>query len=644
MSDKKASVEQLKELVKEFPQTAGVYLMKNMQDKIIYVGKAKSLRHRVRSYFSEAKDVAPKTKFLVNQIHKIDYVLTKTEVEAFLLEASLIKKYRPRYNIRLKDDKAYPYIRLSMADAFPRLYLARKVAKDGSIFFGPYTSGAAVRETIRFLNATFKIRDCKDAFMRARKRPCLTYEIGRCTAPCVKLVSQKDYGKDLEAALAFLKGDNKKVIRDLKGKMLKSSQEERFEQAAKYRDSLAAIEAILEKQAVIRAMDEHDVDVFSYFGNEKGCLILSLHIRKGRVIGHRSQFLARLNPQDPGEDIRDWLVSYLNQYYDDNFVPDEVLLPHDLGGDLNKLMSAVLQERSGHKVKVHFPSGQDAHRLLEMAAENAKSQFHEKLAKSERANMGLEEIQKKFHLSRLPHKIECFDISNFQGSLNVASQVVFEDGEPNKDLYRRYKIKGFEGANDFASMKEVLSRRFQHSEWEEPDLILVDGGKGQLSMAVAALKEVGKEGIPIASIAKSRTQGSFSDSEVLSTEERFFLPGRQNPVVFRTNSDALKILVQLRDEAHRFAIEFHRNLRDKSLTTSILDKIEGIGEAKRKLLQKSFPDLQALANASVEELTALPGIHRELAERILQTLKEEMSSEESEPGAETESENEKSTD
>ena len=316
-----AMIETLKERVKDFPQTPGVYLMKNTAEKIIYVGKAKNLRSRVRSYLTDAKDHSPKTRLLVRQIQTIDYILTGTEVEAFLLEASLIKKHRPRYNIRLKDDKAYPYIRVTMSEKFPRLYLARKVKKDGSMYFGPYTSGAAVWGTIRFLNRTFMIRDCKDAFFASRKRPCMTHQIGRCSAPCVDYVTEEQYKEEIKAAVTFLRGRDKAVVRDLTKKMKEFASEEKFESAARLRDSIEAVKQVLERQAVVNDTSEIDQDVVSYHGGEAGTLIYTVHIRSGRVIGNRSHFLSLLDPNAPEEDVREWLVSFVNQYYEDNFIP-----------------------------------------------------------------------------------------------------------------------------------------------------------------------------------------------------------------------------------------------------------------------------------------------------------------------------------
>ena len=613
----------LKERVKEFPQTPGVYLMKSAQDKIIYVGKAKSLRSRVRSYLTDSRDHSPKTKILVRQIHKIDYILTGTEVEAFLVEASLIKKHRPRYNIRLKDDKSYPYIRVSMMDKFPRLYLARKVKKDGALYFGPYTSGAAVWGTIRFLNSTFQIRDCKDAFFNTRKRPCMTHQIGRCTAPCTAFITQEAYKEDIAAAVAFLRGKDKSVVRDLTKKMKAAAAEERFEAAAKSRDNIEAIKQILERQAVVNDTTEIDQDVIGYFGSDAGTLVEMIHIRSGRVIGTRSHFLPLLDPNAPEEDVREWLTSFVNQYYEDNFIPDELLLPVDLGTDLMRLLEAVLKERGEHAVRVKFPTHEAGHKLLDMANSNAKSHFADYVHKSEAKKRGLEEIKDRLKLPAIPTRIECFDISNFQGSETVASQVVFEDGAPNKDQYRRYKIRTVIGNNDFESMREVLRRRFAHTEYDEPGLVVIDGGKGQLGIAMEVLKEIGRQDIPVVGLAKARSKGSFSDSEISATEERFYLPGRQNPVVFKTGSEAFQILVGIRDEAHRFAITYHRKLREATSLESELDFVVGLGEKRKRLLLTKFTDLDAIRAASIEELVKVAGFNRVLAERVLLQLNEE---------------------
>lgn len=620
MSKAQDRIELLKLRVKELPNSPGAYLMKGANDKVIYVGKAKDLRARVRSYFSGSKDLSPKTVHLVNQIESIDYLITKTEVEAFLLEASLIKKYRPRYNIRLKDDKAYPYIRVSMADTFPRLYLCRRVQNDGAYYYGPYTSGLAVRETIRFLNKTFRIRDCTDGFFKTRKRPCMTYQIGRCTAPCVKYVDEKTYRFDIEGAVTFLEGQNKKLIKELKSKMKEASDAERYEEAARWRDSLSAVERLLERQVVVSDRSELDQDVLAFFGDARGTLIEVLHIRKGRVIGNRSHFIPKLDCHSPDEDPKEWLTSFINQYYEDNIVPDQILLPVDLTDDICKLLVDVFKERQNRKTQLRHTFGADARKLMEMAQKNAEAHFNDHINKQTTLYESLGEIQAKFGLKQLPLRIECFDISNFQGKESVASQVVFEEGVPKRDDYRRYKIRTVEGANDFASMKEVLERRFKHTEYEDPQLVIVDGGKGQLSLALAALKEIGRPDISVVGMAKARAEGEFDSPEITHSEERFFLPGRSNPVIFGKNSQALNILVALRDEAHRFAITYHRSLREKKLLASRLDEISGLGDKRKTALLKHFGSVDAIRTANVDEISNVPGMNAPLAQKIINEL------------------------
>ncbi len=622
-SDHLQKITKLKEEVGGFPIQSGIYLMKSEVDKIIYVGKAKNLRNRVRSYLVEAKGHSAKTRALVFNIKTIEYIVTKTEVEAFLLEASLIKKHRPKYNVRLKDDKAYPYIKLSWSDKFPRLYLARKVQKDGSDYYGPYTSGGAVFGTIRFLNRIFKIRDCTDHMFKTRTRPCMTHQIGRCTAPCVQLITEEDYRDELEGARDFLRGKSKKLIKDIEVKMKLAADQEKFEVATRMRDALFSIKSIVERQTVVNDANELDQDIISYFGDENGVMIDTIHVRSGRVIGNRSHFISTVNPNSPEEDVREWYVSFLNQYYADNIIPDEVLTVVDLGRDLNKLMQAVLKERSGRDVIVRFPADRKSAALLDMATQNAEAHFKKQVSKDHEKKAGLDEIKTRLHLPKQPHRIECFDISHFQGTETVASQVVFEDGHPAKEHYRRYIIKTVEGIDDFKSMYEVLQRRFQHKEYEEPDLLVVDGGKGQLSQAVKILQELNLQHIPVVGLAKARTESAFQENEVLETEERFYIPGRANPVVFKKNTEAFQILVGLRDEAHRFAITFHRKRREDASLRSILDEITGLGEPRKLALLKKFESIENIKNADIDDILAIKGFSRIMAERVLLHLNEE---------------------
>lgn len=611
--------EDLKNFVATLPKDPGVYLMKNLAGVVIYVGKAKNLRNRVRSYFQNSKDQPTKVRHLVSHIAKVDYIVTQTEVEAFLLEASLIKKYRPRYNIRLKDDKAYPYIKCTTQEDFPRLYLVRTVKQDGGYYYGPYASSFAVKRTMQFLNQTFKIRDCSNGFMQTRKRPCLTYDMGRCDAPCVDYITAENYRKNIQQAIDFLEGDNKKILKDLNLEMLRYAEEESFEVAAQIRDQIRSIDAILEKQSVV-SDHKMDTDLVAYFSNEHGALVEIVSVRKGRVIGSRPYFFNKNNLGADYEDQRHWLISFLNHYYDDNFIPDRILLPLSVGLELEKLLIDVLKSRTHKNISISSTAVKHEKALKELAEKNAKLHFDQFAEKSAKKDEGLKLIQEKLKLPDLPRRIECYDISNFQGGNSVASQVVFYDGVPSKEDYRKYKIKTVQGPNDFESMKEVLKRRFSHSEYPDPQMILVDGGKGQLKLAVEALKEVGREDIPVRSLAKARTDSNFESAEVKGTEERFFIPNRQNPVVFRSNTEAFRILVQLRDEAHRFAIEFHRKLRDQESFASVLDQITGLGPKKRAVLDKYFPDMTQLMAASLSQLERVPGIPKSLAKRIYEAL------------------------
>ncbi len=615
--------EYLKDFIKAFPIVPGVYLMKNEADKIIYIGKAKNLRNRVRSYFNNNKDQSIKTLYLVNQIHNIDYLLTKTEVEAFLLEASLIKKHRPKYNIRLKDDKSYPYIVCNIEHEYPRFYLARKVKKDGALYFGPYTSSYSVRETIKFINRTFKIRDCTESFFNSRKRPCMTYQINRCTGPCVDLITVEDYARDVDSSLDFLRGRDKAITTQLKRLMKEASQAERFEVAAKYRDSLRAVESIWQRQAVVSKDTDLDTDIVACFGDKSGTLVETMHVRSGRVIGNRWNFLPKIDMLNSEEDPREWMTSFLNQYYSDNIIPDEIILPFDLGQDIHKLLLAVFKERQGHEPRILWSLDKEKKSLMEMAEKNAESHFRDYVSKRNHRLHGLEEIQAKLHLPQLPSRIECYDISNFQGEDSVASQVVFEEGLPKKEDYRRYKIRTVKGADDYASMREVLERRLKHTEYDDPQLIVVDGGKGQLRSAVEVLRELGRAEIPVVGLAKARTQGGFDSANVEGSEERFFLPGRQNPVIFAKNSEAFQVLVGIRDEAHRFALSYHRNLRGQRSLQSELDLVVGLGNKRKQILLKRYESVEQIKNADVSEIASLRGFNLVLAERILLQLNED---------------------
>ena len=613
------SLDEFKDFARSLTQEPGVYMMKNTADVIIYVGKAKNLKNRVQSYFQSSKNQSVKVKHLVKNIHKVEYIVTQTEVEAFLLEASLIKKHRPKYNIRLKDDKSYPYIKCSLYEDFPRFYLARRVKADNNFYYGPYSNSAFVRTTIQFLNQTFLIRDCSNGFMKSRKRPCLTHEMGMCSAPCVGFINLTKYQEDTQKALSFLQENPEKTLNQIEERMHKYADEQNFEVAAKLRDQLHSIRSILEKQTVVSS-EGIDTDLIAIFSESSGTLVEVVSVRRGRVLGSRPFFFNKNNLGAEYDDVRHWLISFLNHYYDDNFIPDRVVLPLDVGMELNSLFLKVLESRSNKTVQItHAPKGSEQS-LVNLAQKNAQIHFEKQSLVFARKDEGLKLIQEKFKLKEFPRRIECYDISNFQGSDSVASQVVFVDGVPSSMDYRKYKIKTVEGPNDFQSLKEVLSRRFSHKDILAPQLVLVDGGKGQLKLALEALKDVGRSDIPVVSIAKDRTQSDFTKTEVQSTGERFFLPHRQNPVTFRENTEAFRILVSLRDEAHRFAIEFHRKLREKEGFSSALDHIPGLGPKKREQLDRAFPTLDHLKQASLEDIQKASRMNKALAEKIYDLL------------------------
>jgi excinuclease ABC subunit C len=565
----------LKNKAHSLPKNPGVYFMKNEAGVIIYIGKAKSLKSRVSSYFIKQKDRPNRLKHLIKQIRQIDHMVTETEVEAFLLEASLIKKHKPKYNIRLKDDKSYPYIKLSLTEDFPRLNLARRVTSKKDLYYGPFTSSYLVRENIKFLNGLYKLRDCSNGFMKIRKRPCLTYEIKRCTAPCVDFVNKKQYQKQVKKALDFLEGRAGSVLEDIEAQMKESAKNEDFEKAAEYRDQLKAAELILEKQKVVSS-ELLDRDFISFLSHEKGTVVSMIHFRKGRLIGERTHFLSPLQ-SGLEESFREKALSFLNQYYLDNFIPDEVLIDLDLGRDLNKLFMDLLKERRGSACVLRHTYSGDLKDIMEKASKLAERKLEDYVSQSSKKEKGLIEIQRKFELEEYPVRMECYDISNFQGGQSVGSQVVFYEGSPSVEDYRIYKVKTVVGSDDFQSIKEVLSRRLAHNEYQDPQLIVIDGGKGQLSKAVEALKELGREDLKVVGLAKSREQGSYEDEDLKRTVERFFVPGRSNPITFKHHSEALKILTFMRDEAHRFAITHHRRMREKNSLEGAFEGVQGLG-------------------------------------------------------------------
>src|SRR3990170_886913 len=488
-----------RERLKDMPQSPGVYLMKGNKGEVLYIGKAKNIRNRVRSYFQETSDTRHTIKFLASKIHDIEYLVTTNEKEAIILEDTLLKKYKPRYNIRLKDDKTYVSIKLTLQEKFPRILIIRQIKKDGSRYFGPYPSAQKARETVRFVRHIFPLCTCSPSEFKNRVRPCLDYQLGICSAPCVNFISETAYKELVDKTTMFLEGRSKELLAELKANMNEASKSFEFEKAAKIRDQIQAIEATLEEQKVV-SQKKIDRDIFAHIMEGDALLIQALFIRDGRLGGARDFFFA--GQEFPAEEA---ISSFLSQYYrGDRFIPDEIIL--SLGIEDKDAIENWLSEKKGKKVKVLFPAKGNRFKLLKMAEVNAKEAVKRRTEMGEAKQTLLEELQKRLHLRKTPKIIEAFDISNISGKMAVGAMVVFEDAKPNKNKYRLYKIKTLEEPDDYGMMSEVLSRRYKKAieEINLPNLILVDGGKGQLNIAIKVLDELGIKDVDIAAIAKER--------------------------------------------------------------------------------------------------------------------------------------------
>ncbi len=597
--------------LKKFPAAPGVYLMKGAQGEVLYVGKAKQLRNRLRGYFSAAGDGRGHIRFLMNRVTGIETIVTDTEKEALILENTLIKKHRPRYNINLRDDKTYVSLRIDLREEFPTFQVVRRVRKDGARYFGPFSSSSAVRETLKLIYRIFPLRHYPLETCRRRGRPCLYYQIGQCSGPCHGLIGVADYQRLVDGAMALLAGREKEIVESLRQRMVHAAEVLDFEGAARLRDQIRAIEETVEQQKVVAA-GGGDQDVIGLHREGGEVEVAMLFVREGKVIGRRSYNLEwRLAEEE-------LLSSFLQEYYGrEVFIPERLLLP--LAVDGSDTLAEWLSERKGRKVRIDVPERGTGRQLVDLARRNAQESFRERGSRREARRGVLEDIAARLHLSRVPQRIECFDVSNVQGRFSVASMAVLTDGEPDKAAYRHFRIRTVAGSDDFASLYEVLKRRLKRGLEEDllPDFILIDGGKGQLSVLTAVLEDLGLSGrIDAAGIAKSRVRANVRGKTVERSEERFFLPGRKNPVVLRQGSPALFMLERLRDEAHRFAITHHRKLRSRSTLRSVLEEIPGVGEQRRKALLRHFGSLKKIQEASLEELEAMPGLPKSLARRI----------------------------
>lgn len=601
--------------LKIYPQVPGVYQMLDAEGNILYIGKARRLRSRLRSYFSTAGDGRHQIPLLMKKVQRIEVIVTDTEKEALLLENTLIKQHRPRYNIDLRDDKTYVSVRIDLREDFPLMQVVRQVKNDGAHYFGPYSSAAAIRETLRQIYRIFPLRHAPVERCRQRGRPCLFYQIGQCSAPCYGKISREDYRRLVDGVVQLLEGRESEVIRSLHERMSLAAAAMNFEQAATLRDQIRLIENSIEKQKV----SDHaggDQDVIGLYQDGGEVEMTLLFVRNGKLIGRRSFLLEWVL------DLPELLHGFLLDFYSrDVIVPDQLLLP--LSFESSELLADWLSEKRGKRVRLLCPERGEKKRLCDLAQRNAMESYRQRGQRRQAHDNLLAEVQERLKLSRFPHRIECFDISNVQGEQAVGSMVVFCDAEPVKEEYRRYQIKTVIGADDYASLGEILRRRLERGIEEDnlPDMILIDGGKGQLGVLTEVLATLGlKERIGTVGIAKSRVLANVRGKVVERTEERFFLPGRKNPITFRHGSAAGFLLERLRDEAHRFAITYHRKLRRRQGLRSRLDQIPGIGPARRKALLKYFGSLKRLQEAGLEEIQKVPGLSRGLARSLFEHL------------------------
>jgi len=592
------------------PTTPGVYLFRDKAGDVIYVGKAKNLRARVRQY-ARGGDGRVQIRFLLAQLGDVDVLITNSEKEALLLENTLIKQHWPRYNIRLKDDKSYWHIKVTTQDPWPRLFLTRHIVKDGNKYLGPFHASTAVQETLEVIRKTFPLRTCSDTVFRNRTRPCLEYQIKRCLGPCTLPVDPEEYRQQLKNALLLLEGRNSDLLAQLTTRMQTAAESLHFEEAALLRDQIRAITQTGEKQQVAMPLGG-DQDIFGLYREGGAIEVQILFVRAGALVGNQEYSFD--DNEFPEEEV---LAELLSQFYQgDRFIPDEILLPVEL--EDAEVREELLRERKGKKASILCPQRGDKVRMLEMARENAQQSYIEKRHSTEQKEKTLDQLRRTLHLRNAPKRIECFDISNIQGNLAVGSMVVFDEAEPDKNRYRRFRIKTVEGADDFAMMYEVLTRRYHRAleEHDLPDLLMVDGGKGQLGVAVEVFRELNITDVDLIGLAKMRTERDPFAEEVTHSAERVFLPGRMNPIILRPNSTVLFLLQRIRDEAHRFAITYHRQLRAKERLSSQLDSVPGVGPGRRKLLLRHFGSIKRLQSATVEELRQVPGMTKTTAEAV----------------------------
>ena len=604
----------IQEELKKLPGRPGVYIMHDEKDNIIYVGKAISLKNRVRQYFQSSRNKGVKIEQMVTHIRRFEYIVTDSELEALVLECNLIKEHRPKYNTMLMDDKTYPFIKVTTNEPFPRVILSRKMLKDKAKYFGPYTSAQAVRDTIDLIHKLYHVRSCNRNLPRdtGKERPCLNYHIKQCDAPCQGYISQEEYGKSINEVIRFLNGHYDSILSELEKKMNEASEALEFERAIEYRELLNSVKKVAQKQKITDSSGE-DRDVLAVASGEEDAVVQVFFIRGGRLIG-RDHFYLRISK---GESKGSILDSFIKQYYAGTpYIPGELMLQEDV--EERELLETWLTAKRGQKVTLRIPKKGTKEKLVELAAENARlvlTKDKERLKREEGRTIGaVKEIASLLGLDEIT-RMEAYDISNTNGFESVGSMVVYERGRPKRNDYRKFKIKGIKGADDYGSMREVLTRRFTHGLKERrenkelgkftvfPDLILMDGGKGQVNVALQVLDELHLN-IPVCGMVKDdyhRTRGLYYHNEEIPIDK---------------SSEAFRLITRIQDEAHRFAIEYHRQLRSKGQVHSILDDIDGIGPARRKALMRSYSSLDAIREASVEELAKIPSLNEKAAESV----------------------------
>ena len=604
----------IQEELKKLPGKPGVYLMHDEKDEIIYVGKAVSLKNRVRQYFQSSRNKGAKIEQMVTHIRRFEYIITDSELEALVLECNLIKEHRPKYNTMLMDDKAYPFIKVTVEEPYPRVMLARRMAKDKSRYFGPYTSAGAVKDTIELIRRLYHVRSCNRKLPRdiGKERPCLNYHIHQCKAPCQGYISEEEYRKSIQEVLRFLGGNYEGILKDLEEKMNQASEELEFERAIEYRELLSSVQKIAQKQKITDTAGE-DRDILAVASEGEDAVVQVFFIRGGRLIG-RDHFYLKIGEGDGAGEI---LSSFVKQFYAGTpYIPAEIMLPEPVAD--GEVIEEWLSGKRGRKVHIRIPQKGMKEKLVELAEKNAALVLNtdkERLKREEGRTIGaVKELEKILGLTGI-RRMEAYDISNTSGFASVGSMVVYERGKPKRNDYRKFRIKGVQGPDDYASMEEVLTRRFQHGLEEQkegkdlggfrefPDLILMDGGKGQVNVALEVLEKLGLS-IPVCGMVKDdnhRTRGLYYNNIELPIDK---------------DSECFRLITRIQDEAHRFAITFHRQLRGKSQVHSVLDDIPGVGPARRKDLMRHFENIEAIRNADIEELKKLPSMNEKSARDV----------------------------